>query len=79
MRYRTWYKLDGFVVRKKDQMGMVKRIIGAREWGLSDHRPKCLRVRVCKKTWGAVRDEKREPRVMHERESGCSSTEEGLC
>ena len=69
MRYRRWYELDGFVVRKKDRVGMVKRMCGASEWGLSDHRPKCLRVRVCKKKWRTVREEKRVPRVMHERMS----------
>ena len=68
-RYHRWYELDGFVVRKRDRVSMVRRMCGANEWGLSDHRPKCLRVRVCKKRWRAVREERRVPRVMHERMS----------
>ena len=66
-RYRRWYELDGFVVRKRDRGSMVRRMCGANEWGLSDHRPKCMRVRVCKKRWRAVREEKGVPRVMHEK------------
>ena len=75
-RYHRWYELDGFVVRKRDRMGMVRRMCGASEWGLSDHRPKCLRVRVCTRKWRTVRDEKRVPRVMHERMNDESVREE---
>ena len=66
-RYHRWYELDGFVLRKRDRTSMVRRMCGASEWGLSDHRPKCMRVRVCKTRWRAVREERRVPRVMHER------------
>ena len=67
IRFHRWYELDGFVVRKRDRVGLVRRMCGASEWGLSDHRPKCMRVRVCTKRWRTVREEKRVPRVMHER------------
>ena len=69
VRFHRWYELDGFVVRKRDRVGLVRRMCGASEWGLSDHRPKCVRVRVCTKRWRAVTEEKRVPRVMHERMS----------
>ena len=71
MRFRRWYELDGFIVRKRDRAGLVRRMCGASEWGLSDHRPKCVRVRVCTRKWRAVatNEETRVPRVMHERMS----------
>ena len=58
-------------MRKRDRVGLVRRMCGASEWGLSDHRPKCLRVSVCTRKWRAVAtsEETRVPRVMHERMS----------
>ena len=41
-RYHRWYELDSFVVREKDRVSMVRKMCGASEWGLSDHRPKCI-------------------------------------
>ena len=66
-RYRRWYELDGFVIKRRDRVGMVTRMCSASEWGLSDHRTKCIRVKVCPKRWRAIGRERRVPRVVHER------------
>ena len=75
-RYHRWYELDGFVVRKRDRVRMVRRMCGANEWGLSDHRPKCMRVRVCTRRWRTVTEERGVPRVIHEKLSEESVREE---
>ena len=75
-RYHRWYELDGFVVRKRDRVRMVRRMCGANEWGLSDHRPKCMRVRVCTRRWRTVREERGVPLVIHEKLSEESVREE---
>ena len=51
LRYARWYELDGFIVRKKDRVGMVERMRTMSEWGLSDHRPKIMRVRRSVGRW----------------------------
>ena len=51
MRYGRWYELDGFVVRKRDRVGMVVRMRTISEWGLSDHRPKVMRVKKGERRW----------------------------
>lgn len=44
--YKRWYELDGFIVRKCERQGMIKRMSTRNEWGLFDHRPKVMRVKV---------------------------------
>ena len=66
-RYGRWYELDGFVVRKGERHGMVERMRTLSEWGLSDHRPKLLRVRKAIKRWRTSGPgEQRVPRIRWE-------------
>ena len=51
LRYGRWYELDGFLVRKNERHRMIERMRTLSEWGLSDHRPKMLRVRKIVKKW----------------------------
>ena len=51
LRYGRWYELDGFIVRKKDRAWMVQKMRTMSEWGLSDHRPKVMRVRKSAGRW----------------------------
>merc|ERR1712148_63824 len=55
---------------------MVRRMCGANEWGLSDHRPKCMRVSVCTRRWRTVTEDRGVPRVIHEKLSEESVREE---
>ena len=67
MRYGRWYELDGFLVRKGERHGMVERMRTMSEWGLSDHRPKLMRVRKAMKKWRASgQSERRTPRIKWE-------------
>ena len=67
LRYGRWYELDGFLVRKGERHGMVERMRTRSEWGLSDHRPKILRVRKAMKKWRASgRSERRTPKIKWE-------------
>ena len=51
LMYRRWYELDGFLVRKNERYWMIERMRTSSEWGLSDHRPKLIRVRKDVKKW----------------------------
>ena len=67
MRYRRWYELDGFLVRKNERHWMIERMCTMSEWGLSDHRPKCVRMRKNVRKWrvsGA--NESRVPKIKWE-------------
>ena len=67
MRYGRWYELDGFVVRKNERQRMVRKMWTMDDGVLSDHRPKCMRVKVNKKRWRNVRErERRVPRIKWE-------------
>ena len=67
IRYGRWYELDGFLVRKSERHGMVERMRTMSEWGLSDHRPKLMRVRKAVKKWRrGGQSERRTPRINWE-------------
>ena len=43
-RFRRWYELDGFLMRREQWRGMVRRMRVRGAGGLSDHEVKCLEV-----------------------------------
>ena len=47
----VWYELDGFLVRKEERHGLVKRMMTLRKEDMSDHEPKCVTVRGVRKRW----------------------------
>ena len=67
LRYGRWYELDGFLVRKDERHRMIGRMTTKSEWGLSDHRPKCMRVRKNVKKWRmSGRIERMVPKIKWE-------------
>ena len=67
LRYGRWYELDGFLVRKDERHRMIGRMNTRSEWGLSDHRPKCMRVRKIVKKWRmSGRNERMVPKIKWE-------------
>ena len=67
MRFARWYELDGFIVRKNERHRMVKRMWTMDDGALSDHRPKCMKVKVRNKRWRTERtNENRVPRIKWE-------------
>ena len=67
LRYRRWYELDGFIVRKNERYWMIERMRTMSEWGLSDHRPKCVRVRKEVRKWRmSGPSERRVPKIKWE-------------
>ena len=66
-RYGRWYELDGFLVRKRERHNMVERMRTRSEWGLSDHRPKLIRLRKAVKKWRTSgQSGKRVPKIRWE-------------
>ena len=55
-RFHRSNELEGFVVRKRDRVGLGTRICGASKWGLSNHMLECVRVRLCMKKWRSMRE-----------------------
>ena len=67
LRYGRWYELDGFLVRKNERHRMIERMKTLSEWGLSDHRPKLVRVRKNVKKWRmSGTNERRVPKIKWE-------------
>ena len=69
MRWARWYELDGFLVRKDERARVVRKMWTMDDGGLSDHRPKCMKVEVRRERWRRViRNEsvRRAPRVRWE-------------
>ena len=47
--HRTWYELDGFIMRKKERHSLAKKMEVMYDMGLSDHNPVILHLRIPKK------------------------------
>ena len=50
-RYGRWYELDGFIVRQEERHRLVKKMTTRNEGGLSDHRPKVVKIIVGGRRW----------------------------
>jgi hypothetical protein len=67
MRYGRWYELDGFIVRKNERHGHVRKMWTVNDGVLSDHRPKCMKLRVRSKKWRVEGgNARRVPRIKWE-------------
>ena len=67
LRYGRWYELDGFLVRKNERHWMIERMRTKSEWGLSDHRPKLVRVKKDVRKWRTSgRNERGVPKIKWE-------------
>ena len=67
LRYGRWYELDGFLVRKNERHWVIERMRTKSEWGLSDHRPKLVRVKKDVKKWRTSgRNERSVPKIKWE-------------
>ena len=66
MMYGRWYELDGFVVRKDERHGMVRKVSTIGECTMSDHKPKSMIVRVVRRRWRTNLEERRSPRIKWE-------------
>ena len=67
MRYRRWYELDGFLVRKNERHWMIEKMRTLSEWGLSDHRPKCVSIRKDVRKWRmSGPNERKVPKIKWE-------------
>jgi len=62
-----WFELDGFIVRKRERHGMVRKMCSVEEMTLSDHKPKKMVVRVRSKRWRVEKKEARRPKVEWEK------------
>ena len=59
----VWYELDGFLVRKEERHGLVKRMMTMQKEDMSDHETKCMTVRGVRKRWRTEGGLKRTPRI----------------
>ena len=67
MRYARWYELDGFIVMREKRHGFVRGMWTTDDGGLSDHRPKGMKVKVGRERWRAGEEKKgRTPRIRWE-------------
>ena len=65
-RSGRWYELDGFLVRKNERYGLVRRMKAMSVSVLSDHVAKGLTVRVVDRRWRTEGGGRRPPRINWE-------------
>ena len=63
--HRRWYELDGFLMRKEERPKYVVKLNTVGEAGLSDHKPKKLKIQMRQKKWRKM-SQKRTPRIQWE-------------
>ena len=66
-RFRRWYELDGFLMRKEEWRGITGRMKVSGAGGLSDHKVKCVQVKKQLKRWRRAGRVERVPKVRWER------------
>ena len=66
-RFRRWYELDGFLMRKEEWRGMTGRMRVRGAGGLSDHKVKCVEIKRQLKRWRGAGRVERVPKVRWER------------
>ena len=66
-RFRRWYELDGFLMRRGEWRSMVGRMRVKGAGGLSDHKVKCVEVKGQVRSWRRAGRTERVPRVKWER------------
>ena len=65
--HRRWYELDGFLVKKHHRHSRVRNVSTVEITSLSDHKPKKMRVRRCRKKWRTGGARRRVPQIRWER------------
>ena len=65
-RFRRWYELDGFLMRREEWRGIVGRMKVRGAGGLSDHKVKCVEVKRQVRRWRTAGRVGRVPKVRGE-------------
>ena len=66
-RLKRWYELDGFLMRREQWRGMVRRMKVRGASGLSDHKVKCLELESRMRRWRRAGRVERPPKIKWER------------
>ena len=66
-RFRRWYELDGFLMRKEQQRGMVRRMKVDGAGGLSNNEVNCLEVERQVRRWRRAGRIERVPKMRWQR------------